>query len=182
VDTASNSQTAAMLDVRGYLVISNQMDPFETVSERLENFIEVRCVDSMATHLRQIFLSEHEGKICGSINHNKISIWTSGNQIIGAFYPVVQLKFNVAQKKIVAKAKMNQFGFGLALLINISIPWVSLNLFILREGLNANSILQRILGFVVFIGIFNFPIYMSYKIARNVIMREIEDRLKTNSR
>jgi len=152
------------------------------IRQRLETFIEVKCVDSIASHLRHIFLFQHEGKICGAFNRSQISIWVSDTRTIGVFYPIIQLKYNAPQKKVLLKAKMNGFGFCLALLINAALLWLGISLFFLREGLNANSILQRILGFIIFLIIFNSPIYLTYRPARNMIIKEIEDRLKTNSR
>lgn len=154
------------------------MGLIETIKKRLEAYIEVTSVDSVTTHLRQIFLFASQDKICGSSTQNEIKVWISTNRVIGAFYPVVQLKFNENQNKIVLNSKMNKVGFYLALLINIAILWSALNMFILREGLTTDSILQRLLVFVVFIGIFNFPIYMSYRKARDVIIQELEAKVR----
>ena len=154
------------------------MTSMENIRKRLETFVKVRSIDSVLTHLKQIFLFKHHEMICGSFNPDKIKIWMSSNTVIGAFYPVIQLKLNEKINKITISSKMNQVGFGLALLINLAIMWASLNLFILREGLTSESLLRRIIVFVVFIGIFNFPIYMSYAVARNVLIRKVKERIQ----
>jgi hypothetical protein len=154
------------------------MDSIETIWKRLETFVKVRSVDSVRTHLKQIFLFENEDMICGSFGRKEIKLWMSSNRVIGAFYPVVQLQLNEIQNKIVLSSKMNPVGLVLAILINLAIIWTSLNMIILRDGLSADSILQRVVVFIVFIGIFNFPIYISYKGARDVIMQQIEDQVK----
>jgi hypothetical protein len=156
-----------------------QMGSIDTVWKQLDPFVKVKSIDSVRTHLKQIFLFENEDKICGSFDGKEIKLWMSSNPLIGACYPIVRLKLNVIQDRILLTAKMNPVGLIIAFLINVAIIWASLNMFILREGLSADSILQRILVFTVFIGIFNFPIYMSYKGARDVIMKEIEDRIKS---
>ena len=155
------------------------MDFPSDISVRIERLIEVKCRDSLTSHMRQIFLSEHQEKICGSFKDNKISIWTSSNRVIGICYPIVQLKFIAGENKIVLKSKMNQFGFGLAIALNAFLIWASLSLFILRDDVTQGSLPQRILGFFIFILIFNFPIFMSYRIARKVIINQVEETIKS---
>lgn len=154
------------------------MTSIENIRKRLASLIKIRSADTTRTHLEQIFLFRNQDKICGSFNGNEIKVWMSNNQIIGAFYPVIQLRFNETNNKIIIKSRMNQIGLGLCIVINLAIIWASLNMFILRGGLTIDSILQRVIVFVIFIGIFNFPIYMSYKGARDVIIKEVEKRVQ----
>jgi hypothetical protein len=154
------------------------MTSIQDIKKRLESFVKIRSVDSTLTHLKHVFLFKNQDKICGSFNGNEIKIWMSSNPVIGACYPVIQLRINDTHNKIIIKSRMNQIGLAIAILINLGIIWASLNMFILREDLTNDSILQRLIVFVVFIGIFNFPIYMSYKGARDVLIKEIEDAVQ----
>jgi hypothetical protein len=53
------------------------MDLFETIKKQLKDFVEVKRVDSIVTHFRQIFLFANEDKICGSFTLNEIKVWVS---------------------------------------------------------------------------------------------------------
>jgi hypothetical protein len=154
------------------------MPSIETIRKRLETFVKVRSVDSTLTHLEQILLFKNQDKICGSFSHNEIKIWLCSNRVIGAFYPVVHLSTNEINDKIVIRSKINRVGLVLAILINVAIVWASLSMFILREDVTSASVVQRFIVFIVFIGIFNFPVYMSYKGARDVLILEIVDRIQ----
>lgn len=150
----------------------------ETISKVLEPFVKERGVDSAHTHFEQIFLFKNQSKICGSFKVNEIKIWLCDHRLIGAFYPVVQLSTTEENDRIVIRSKMNSVGLALAILINFAIAWASLNMFILRADVTSATIFQRFIGFLVFIAIFNFPIYMSYKGARDVMIQEIKDKLQ----
>ena len=148
------------------------------IKSELQSFIDVRSDDSPLSHLKQIFLFKNEGKVCGSFNGSKIKIWVSSTPIIGVCYPVIQLNIDESMSKVTMKSRMNQIGLGLAVLINLGLIWASLNLFILNEDVNRETVLKRVIVSFVLVLIFNAPIYFSYKVARDVLMKKLEDLLK----
>ena len=108
---------------------------------------------------------------------NVIKVWISSNALIGAFYPIIYISFNEAKNSVSFRAKMNKVGLALALMVNILIIPAALNLFILGDRLSFDILVRRIIVCIFFVGIFNFPIYMSYKGARDVLKTHIKEVL-----
>lgn len=149
------------------------------IHKRVQDLIKVSCDDTFLSHLKLLFSDRDPETTYGTVKGDSARIWIVSRSIIGVVHPVIRLKIDRPNSSIKLSSKLNSFGLLFTLFVNSLIVYAAARLFLFRPGEGPNLSLGRLIGFIVFIGIFNCPLIFAYRQSRDALAEHLESVLKS---
>jgi hypothetical protein len=149
------------------------------IYSKVRALIKVKSNDTLVDHVKLIFSDGESENIHGFLKDDGARLWIASNSVIGIAYPVIRLSIDKEGRKVSMSSKMNSFGLMVAIILNFFIIPATVGMFLFRSGESPNFSFVRLLGCILFVGVFNSPFIFSYRVARDVLSNHIDSALKS---